>query len=80
MRTLLLLILLNAGCASNRGPHPHDTILLESQRNWLEIYGKELKVAIKNSDDDAFRFFWPEYLKELDKSRQSPIIIRVTVD
>jgi hypothetical protein len=33
------------------------------------IYEHELMVAKENDDYEAWRFFWPEYLKELSKSK-----------
>lgn len=39
----------------------------QKQKNWQSIYKQELETAIQNDDDEAFRFFWPEYLKELNK-------------
>ena len=35
--------------------------------NWAEVYKNELKIARENNDIESWMFFWPEYLKELDK-------------
>lgn len=68
MRLLLIFILLS-GCSLKKAPKPSDTLFDPGKRNWLEIYAHELKVARENNDYDAFRFFWPEYLKELHSRR-----------
>tara|TARA_B100001939_G_C16421088_1_gene396498 strand:+ start:69 stop:251 length:183 start_codon:yes stop_codon:yes gene_type:complete len=60
MRCILLTICL---CLSNCSTYPP----AEKKRNWKLIYKKELESAIKNNDEEAFRFFWPEYLKERRK-------------
>ena len=39
----------------------------KKQLNWELIYRGELESAIINNDEEAFRFFWPEYLKERRK-------------
>tara|TARA_Y100000287_G_scaffold155802_1_gene132698 strand:+ start:378 stop:623 length:246 start_codon:yes stop_codon:yes gene_type:complete len=80
VRTLLLLLFFVNGCAHKPSPKVSDTFFREDQRDWLEIYAEELRSALANGDNDAFYFFWPEYLKELEKTRQSPIIIRVIND
>jgi len=64
----LLPVVLLAGCVATHSPKPSDTIFKEEDRDWLKIYEHELKVARENGDVDAWRFFFPEYLKEL-KSR-----------
>jgi hypothetical protein len=57
--------LIFGGCVHTHNPQPSDTIFKPSDKNWAAIYEKELKIAIKNEDMQAFYFFWPEYLKEL---------------
>lgn len=39
----------------------------KKQLNWELIYKAELESAIRNNDDEAFMFYWPEYLKECEK-------------
>lgn len=62
---LLLIVALLSGCSHTKNLKPSDTKFDESKRNWVQIYENELRVAKENDDYDAFRFFWPEYLKEL---------------
>ena len=59
-----LLCFLLCGCVHTRDPQPSDTKFNEEDRNWLLIYGSEIKIAIKNEDRDAFHFFLQEYIKE----------------
>lgn len=67
----LLPVVLLAGCVATHGPKPSDTIFKEKDRDWLKIYEHELKVARENGDIDAWRFFFPEYIKELKKNAES---------
>ena len=39
----------------------------QKPKDWVKIYEHELEAARKNDDIDAWRFFWPEYLKERSK-------------
>ena len=64
----LVLLFLTCSCASQRELQPSDTVFDSNRRNWLEVYSYELNQARENNDYEAFRFFWPEYLKELDKT------------
>ncbi len=64
-------MVLLAGCVATHGPKPSDTIFKEKDRDWLKIYEHELKVARENGDIDAWRFFFPEYIKELKKNAES---------
>lgn len=66
---LLLIVAFLSGCSHTKNLKPSDTKFDESKRNWAQIYEHELKVAKENEDYDAFRFFWPEYLKELYRLR-----------
>jgi hypothetical protein len=61
----LLPVFLLTGCVVAHSPTPNDTIFKEQDRDWLQTYEHELKVAKQNGDIDAWRFFFPEYLKEL---------------
>jgi hypothetical protein len=49
-----------SNCSTHRPP-------LKKTINWELIYKTELENAIINNDDEAFRFYWPEYLKEREK-------------
>ena len=66
---LLLIVAFLSGCSHTKNLKPSDTKFDESKRNWVQIYEHELRVAKENEDYDAFRFFWPEYVKELYRSR-----------
>lgn len=35
------------------------------EKDWLKIYEKELQIARENNDNDAWAYFWGEYIKEL---------------
>ena len=61
MRLFILFLLVS--CSAHKEPMPRDTLFLEEDKNWTEIYAHELKVALENNDSEAFYFFWPEYLK-----------------
>ena len=54
----LLIIILCCGCSHTKKPH-------KQEENWLKIYENELNVARENDDINAWIFFWPEYIKEL---------------
>jgi|TARA_Y100000289_G_scaffold62654_1_gene72154 hypothetical protein len=56
---LLLILILCSSCASKKKQ--------SEKKDWAKIYQKELEIALKNEDDEAFMFFWPEYLKERAK-------------
>jgi hypothetical protein len=58
VRFLLFLILF--GCASHEKCDP--------PKDWEEIYRKELIIAIKNEDKEAWYFFLPEYIKAVNEN------------
>ena len=63
----ILLCLLFCGCAvKDRLKKP---VEIEQEKDWVEIYERELQIAKKNDDYEAWMFFWPEYLKEREKYR-----------
>lgn len=64
MRVFLLSLLLTS-CAVKHNHSPNDTKLDENKRDWLYVYKMELITAKENNDMEAWRFFFPEYLKEL---------------
>lgn len=57
-------LLLLCGCSTVYDPQPKDTAFDESKRNWLEVFEKEIIIAIENNDPDAYHFFMQEYLHE----------------
>jgi hypothetical protein len=63
MRVLIFLLLLS-GCCSNKSPTDSDTYLNEEDRDWAEIYRMEIKRAVDNDDEDAYHFFFKEYMRE----------------
>jgi|TARA_R110002096_G_scaffold65459_5_gene159408 hypothetical protein len=63
MRVLIFLLLLS-GCYSNKSPTASDTYLNEEDRDWAEIYRMEIKRAVDNDDEDAYHFFFKEYMRE----------------
>ena len=63
MRFLFFLLIL-FGCQTKHNLKPSDTKFKESERNWEQLYARELHNALKNEDDAAFYFFWPYYLQE----------------
>ena len=63
MPRFLLLILLT-GCVSHHDPQPADTKFDESKRNWVEVFTKEIEIAIENEDAEAYHFFMQELIRE----------------
>lgn len=63
MRVLIFLLLLS-GCYSNKSPTVSDTYLNEEDRDWAQIYRMEIKRAVDNDDEDAYHFFFKEYMRE----------------
>jgi hypothetical protein len=57
---LLLSFLFLFGC--------HPIKVKEKERDWKEIYKKEILKARENQDRDAYFFFLKEYEKEFEKS------------
>ena len=72
MFRLLPLIFL-VGCVTNRGPNPDDTKFNEKDRDWEQIYLREMIIAKENQDLDAWLFFGQELLKLQGK----PPIIKI---
>ena len=70
---LLAILFFFVGCSAQKQPQPSDTVFKPEKRNWLLVYELELEAALKNDDTEAFYFFWPEYLKELDKQRRNRV-------
>jgi len=63
----LVLSILLGGCIVLDIPPPptsQDTLFVESERNWVEVYRHELAVALENNDLEAMRFFFQELKKE----------------
>jgi len=70
----LFCFLFTIGCSHKKEPMPRDTLFLDKNRDWYHLYEQELKTAIYNKDDAAFYFFWPEYLKEIEKRKLNSVI------
>ena len=60
----LFLLLIFFGCQTKHNFKPSDTKFKEIERNWEQLYSRELRNSLKNEDDVAFYFFWPLYLQE----------------
>ena len=45
-------------------PQPVDTKFNESDRDWLEVYRHEIKAAVENEDEEAYHFFFQQYMRE----------------
>ena len=63
MLKLLPLVFL-CSCVTTHNPQPIDTEFNENDRDWIEIYRNEIKIAVENDDIDAYNFFMFEWLKE----------------
>lgn len=56
-----------SGCVVHHDPQPSDTELDESKKNWVEIYERELIIAIKNGDAEGYHFFKQELIRERNR-------------
>ena len=65
----ILLYLLFCGCATK--DYSKKPLEIKEEKDWVKIYEHELEVAKKNEDYEAWMFFWPEYLKERERSRRN---------
>jgi len=63
----LVLSILLGGCIVLDTPPPQDTLFVETDRNWVEVYRHELAVALENNDLESMRFFFQELKKEKDR-------------
>ena len=66
----LVLSILLGGCIvldTPPPPKPQDTLFVETDRNWVEVYRHELAVALENNDLESMRFFFQELKKEKDR-------------
>ena len=63
MRAVAFFLLLS-GCHLNTLHTTTDTSLLEEDRDWSEVYRMEIKRAVDNEDEDAYHFFFKEYMRE----------------
>ena len=57
-------MILLVGCVATHNPQPADTEFKDSERNWLEIYRRELIICINNGDAEGFHFFMQEIKNE----------------
>jgi len=62
VRGFLFIVLFLSGCVTQKNEQKFN-------KNWKQIYAQELKIALENDDNEAFMFFWPEYLKEINKDK-----------
>ena len=69
MFRLIPLVLL-CGCVATHNPQLGETKLNEIERDWVEIYRNEIKIAVENQDRDAYDFFMLELLKEKIRLRK----------
>ena len=63
MLRFLPLVLL-CGCVTTHDPQPSDTKFDPARRNWVEIFQKEIIIALDNDDAEAYHFFMQELLRE----------------
>tara|TARA_R110001592_G_scaffold130031_5_gene343045 strand:- start:4946 stop:5158 length:213 start_codon:yes stop_codon:yes gene_type:complete len=63
----LLPIILLFGCSCQYTPHYYKISPKPSDINWVEVYRKEIIIAVENDDKEAWFFFWREYLLEKSK-------------
>jgi hypothetical protein len=70
MRALSIsLSILFTGCTLSsmlKAPPSQEQIIESKDRDWVEIYREELRIAFANDDLEALRFF----LQELDKEKK----------
>lgn len=45
-------------------PALSDTVFDDNQRNWVETYRRELRVALENDDLESLKFFFEELSAE----------------
>ena len=64
MRLLLLCFIFSSCSIKN---NPKDFSSNNKKTNWVEIHRRELISSAENGDVEAWLFFFPEYLKELNK-------------
>lgn len=57
-------VLLLCSCVVVEDPRSVDTKFNENERDWIEVYRHEIKVAVDNEDKDAYDFFFEEYMRE----------------
>jgi hypothetical protein len=60
-------IILLGGCSVCVVPPPpalSDTVFDDNQRNWVETYRRELRVALENDDLESLKFFFEELSAE----------------
>ena len=57
-------VALLAGCATPHGPSSQDTKFKDSERDWVEIYRRELIICLENGDTEGFYFFMQELKNE----------------
>ena len=63
----LVMLALCSACSPvmvKHDPQPIDTALKDENRDWAEVFKHEIKVAVENEDEEAYHFFFQEYMRE----------------
>jgi len=67
----LLLLFILTGCKSITSlfliepkATAEDAAFDENKRDWIEVYSNEIRIAMKNEDEDAYHFFMHQLLLE----------------
>jgi len=64
-------VILLTSCVTTHNPTPEDTKFNETNRNWIEVYRHELRVAMENNDLAALKFFMEELIKEKKRMQKN---------
>lgn len=69
----LLPFLLLGGCSTISTPVSSDTLLNSSNRNWEEVYHREIDICLENNDKEGYYFFMQELIK-LEFSKEGIVL------
>jgi hypothetical protein len=58
-----LALLALCGCVTTHDPRPIDAKFDETKRDWIKVYKEEIRVATENEDEEAYNFFFEEYMR-----------------
>jgi hypothetical protein len=58
-----LAFLVLCGCVTTHDPQPADVKFNEAERDWIKVYKEEIRIAGENEDEEAYNFFFEEYMK-----------------
>jgi hypothetical protein len=67
LKVLLLASIFLGGCSArfeSNPPRPSDTLFNDNQRDWVETYRRELRIALENNDMEGLKFFFQELSRE----------------